>query len=108
MKILICDDQAIVREGLAMLLRLEADVQVVATAEDGAAAVELVEKHRPNLVLMDLKMPGMNGVDATRRIRTAHPEVRVLVLTTYDDDALGIRRHQSRGLWLSAQRHAPG
>ena len=87
MKILICDDQAIVREGLAMLLRLEADVQVVATAEDGAAAVELVEKHRPNLVLMDLKMPGMNGVDATRRIRTAHPEVRVLVLTTYDDDA---------------------
>lgn len=86
MKIVICDDQAIVREGLAMIFKLEADIRVVGTAEDGVAAVELVEKERPDLVLMDLKMPVMNGVDATRQIKAKHPEIKVLVLTTYDDD----------------------
>ena len=86
MKVIICDDQAIVREGLAMLLKLEPDIYVVGTAEDGAAAVEMVAKERPDLVLMDLKMPVMNGVEATRQIRTKYPEVKVLVLTTYGDD----------------------
>jgi DNA-binding NarL/FixJ family response regulator len=86
MKVIICDDQAIVREGLMMLLKLEPDIEVVGTAEDGAAAVELVEKARPDLVLMDLKMPIVNGVEATRQIKAKYPEVKVLVLTTYDDD----------------------
>jgi two-component system, NarL family, response regulator LiaR len=86
MRVLICDDQSIVRDGLAMLLRLDKDIEVVGTAEDGDAAVALVDKHLPDLVLMDLKMPVMNGVEATRRIKTAHPEIKVLVLTTYDDD----------------------
>jgi DNA-binding NarL/FixJ family response regulator len=86
MKVIICDDQTIVRDGLAMMLKLEPDIEVVGTAEDGAAAVEMVEKAKPDLVLMDLKMPMMNGVEATRRIRTRHPEIKVLVLTTYDDD----------------------
>jgi NarL family two-component system response regulator LiaR len=86
MKILICDDQAIVRDGLELLLKLEKDIEVVALAQDGAEAVELVEKHRPDLALMDLMMPGMNGVEATRRIRALYPETRVLVLTTFDDD----------------------
>ncbi len=86
MKVIICDDQAIVRDGLAMLLKLESDINVVGTAEDGAAAVEMVAKEKPDLVLMDLKMPVMNGVEATRQIRAKYPEVRVLVLTTYDDD----------------------
>jgi len=86
MKVLICDDQAIVRDGLAMLLKLEQDIDVVGTAEDGAAAIEMVAKERPDLVLMDLKMPIMNGVEATRQIRTKYPEVKVLVLTTYADD----------------------
>jgi len=86
MKVLICDDQAIVRDGLELLLRLENDFQVAGLAQDGAEAVELVDRLAPDLVLMDLKMPGMNGVEATRRIRTAHPEVKVLVLTTFDDD----------------------
>jgi two-component system, NarL family, response regulator LiaR len=86
MKVIICDDQSIVREGLAMLLKLEPDIQVVGIAEDGAMAVELVEKEKPDMVLMDLKMPIMNGVEATRQIRTRHPEIRVLVLTSYDDD----------------------
>lgn len=86
MRIIICDDQAIVRDGLAMLLRLDREIEVVGTAEDGAEAIELVEKERPDLVLMDLKMRGMNGIEATRRIRNRYPNVKVLVLTTYDDD----------------------
>ncbi len=69
-----------------MLLKLEPDIQVIGTAEDGSAAVQMVEKERPDLVLMDLKMPVMNGVEATRRIRTKFPVVKVLVLTTYNDD----------------------
>jgi len=86
MKVVICDDQAIVREGLELLLKLEKDISVVGLAQDGAEAVELVKKTSPDLVLMDLKMPGLNGVEATRRIHTAYPEVKVLVLTTFDDD----------------------
>ncbi len=86
MKVIICDDQAIVRDGLEMLLKLEPDIEVVGVAEDGAAAVEMVAKKAPDLVLMDLKMPIMNGVEATRQIRTKYPDVKVLVLTTYEDD----------------------
>ncbi len=86
MKILICDDQALIRDGLEMLLRLERDIEVVGLAQDGAEAVELTALRQPDLVLMDLKMPGMNGIEATRQIRRHHPTVKVLVLTTYDDD----------------------
>jgi len=69
-----------------MLLKLEPDIQVVGTAEHGTAAVEMVEKERPDLVLMDLKMPITNGVEATRQIKTRFPAIKVLVLTTYADD----------------------
>lgn len=86
MRILICDDQAITREGLALLLNLERDIDVVGMAEDGAHAVELTARVTPDLVLMDLKMPGMNGVEATRQIRARAPQIKILVLTTYDDD----------------------
>ena len=86
MKVLICDDQALIRDSLELLLRLEKDLEVVGHAQDGAEAVEQVARHQPDLVLMDLKMPGMNGIEATRQIRTRWPQVKVLVLTTYDDD----------------------
>ncbi len=86
MKVIVCDDQAIVRDGLELLLKLERDIEVVGLAQDGAEALELVAKSSPDLVLMDLKMPGMNGVEATRRICAAYPAVSVLVLTTFDDD----------------------
>lgn len=86
MRVIICDDQAIIRDGLEMLLTLEKDIEVVGQAQDGAQAVELVAECQPDLVLMDLKMPGMNGIEATRQIRTRYPDVKVLVLTTYDDD----------------------
>jgi NarL family two-component system response regulator LiaR len=85
-RVIICDDQALIRDGLEMLLKLEADIQVVGLAQDGAEAVELTERLMPDLVIMDLKMPGMNGVEATRRIRQHFPDVKILVLTTFDDD----------------------
>ncbi len=86
MRVIVCDDQAIVRDGLEMLLKLEKDIDVVGKAREGSEALELVQKHQPDLVLMDLKMPGMNGIEATRRICSAQPNIKVLVLTTYDDD----------------------
>jgi DNA-binding NarL/FixJ family response regulator len=86
MKVVICDDQAIVRDGLVMLLKLEPDIQIAGTAEEGSSAVELVKREKPDLVLMDLKMPVLNGIEATRQIKAAFPEIKVLVLTTYDDD----------------------
>jgi len=85
-QVLICDDQAIVRDGLEMLLKLEPDIRVVGKAEDGARAVTLALGTKPDIVLMDLKMPAMNGIEATRQLRTLAPAVKVLVLTTYDDD----------------------
>lgn len=86
MKVIICDDQAIIRDGLEMLLKLEKDIDVLGQAQDGAEAVDMVKNAPPDLVLMDLKMPGMNGIEATRQIRANNPQVKVLVLTTYDDD----------------------
>ena len=85
-RVLIADDQPVVRDGLAMLLALLDDVDVVATAADGIEAVERARSERPDIVLMDLRMPGLEGADATRRILAARPETRVLVLTTYADD----------------------
>lgn len=85
-RILICDDQAIARQGLQVLLETAPDISVVGTAQDGKEATEQVQRHLPDLVLMDLKMPRMNGVQATRWIREHHPDVKVLVLTTYDTD----------------------
>ena len=85
-RVLICDDQAAVREGLATLLALSDGVTVAGTAANGAEAVAAVDREPPDVVLLDLRMPVMDGVEATRRIRTAHPEVQVVVLTTYADD----------------------
>ena len=86
MKILLCDDQAVIRDGLEMLLNLEKDFQVIGVAQDGAEAVDLAAQKQPDLILKDLKMPIMSGIEATREIRTKFPNIKILVLTTYDDD----------------------
>ncbi|MEM9955194.1 MAG: response regulator transcription factor [Chloroflexota bacterium] len=84
--VLICDDQDIVREGLQLILETDTEIKVVGVASDGDQAIELTAKLKPHIVLMDLKMPILNGIHATREIRTRFPEIYVLVLTTYDND----------------------
>lgn len=85
-RVLICDDQWIVCEGLEAILQTDPELQVVGVAHDGAEAVELVAQVKPDVVLMDLKMPVMNGIQATEQISARHPQVKVLVLTTYGAD----------------------
>ena len=85
-RVLICDDQQVVREGLRAILGTSPRIEVVGLAGGGAQALEQIPLLRPDVVLMDLKMPLMNGVQATRAIRGRFPGVRVLVLTTYDAD----------------------
>lgn len=85
-RLLITDDQSIVCEGLRVIFSSDPEIEVVGIANDGAQAVEMIASLAPDLVLMDLKMPVMNGVQATRIIKEQHPGTRVLVLTTYDMD----------------------
>ena len=85
-KILICDDQDLVCEGLKGILSTDPELKIVGIANDGAEALEMIPACQPDLVLMDLKMPIMNGVQATRHIRQQYPMIEVLVLTTYDAD----------------------
>lgn len=85
--VLVVDDQAIVREGLMTLLELADGVQPVVAAADGAEAVRLAAEREPQVVLMDLRMPGLDGVEATRQIRARQPRTEVVVLTTHADDA---------------------
>jgi DNA-binding NarL/FixJ family response regulator len=85
-RVLIADDEALVRSGFAMILDTQPDIEVVGQAVDGHEAVEQAHHLRPDVVLMDIRMPGLNGLDATRRIREAGIEARVLVLTTFDGD----------------------
>jgi DNA-binding NarL/FixJ family response regulator len=86
-RVLICDDQAVVREGLAAILSTDDEIEVVGLARHGAEALVLTAETSPDVVLMDLSMPVMNGVQAMQRLRVAQPGVAVLVLTTYADDA---------------------
>jgi DNA-binding NarL/FixJ family response regulator len=86
-RVLLADDQALFREALAMLLGVHDDIEVVGEAGDGAQALARVADLRPDVVLMDLRMPVLDGIAATRRVRAEHPAVRVIALTTFDDDA---------------------
>jgi NarL family two-component system response regulator LiaR len=84
--VMLVDDHALVREGARELLERERDLEVVAEAGDGAQAVELATKHRPDVIIMDIAIPKLNGIDATKRIKALHPQTAVLVLTAYDND----------------------
>ncbi|NOZ49071.1 MAG: response regulator transcription factor, partial [Chloroflexi bacterium] len=86
-RVLIVDDQRLMREGLRVLLELEPDMEVVGEAENGAAALSAYEALRPDVVLMDVRMPVLNGVEATRRLCARWPAAGVIILTTFDDDA---------------------
>lgn len=85
-RVVVADDQTVVREGIVMLLGLLPGIEVVGSAADGLEALRLVAEHAPDVVLMDLRMPRCDGVEATRRIRAEYPATQVVVLTTFGDD----------------------
>jgi DNA-binding NarL/FixJ family response regulator len=85
-RVVVADDQAVVREGLVLILGMLPDIEVVGSAADGEQALALVATERPDVVLIDLRMPRLDGVAATRRVRDEFPGTRVIVLTTYADD----------------------
>src|SRR5258708_20770694 len=90
-RILAVDDHPVLREGIAATLRVESDMVLVAEASDGREAIEQFRAHRPDVTLMDLRMPIMNGTDAIQAIRSDFPEARIIVLTNYSGDAQPVR-----------------
>jgi DNA-binding NarL/FixJ family response regulator len=85
-RVLLADDDTLVRAGLAVVLSTAADLTVVAEAADGIEAVDLSLRHTPDVVLMDVRMPGIDGIEATRRLMAARPDIKILILTTFHDD----------------------
>ena len=85
-RVLLCDDQIVVTEGLRKILSTDPQIEVLGAAQDGEELLTMIPAAIPDLVLIDLKMPVLNGILTTRRIRKEYPQIRVLVLTTYDDD----------------------
>lgn len=86
-RVLLADDHAIVREGVKMILAKESDFEVVGEADDGRQALQLVERLKPHVVVMDISMPGMSGIEATQQVKEAHPNVNVLALTMHEDES---------------------
>src|SRR5260370_40442274 len=105
-RILAADDHPLFLDGLRLLLNSEADIELVAEASSGEQAVEFAAKLQPDLVLMDIRMPGLNGIEATRRIVTVSPHIAVLILTMFDDDesVLAAIRAGARGYFLKGTR----
>ncbi|TCC36060.1 response regulator [Kribbella speibonae] len=99
LRVVVADDQTVVRDGLVTLLKLLPGIDVIAAAADGLEAVRLVGEHDPDVLLVDLRMPTMDGVEATRRVRADYPRTEVVVLTTYSDDdsVLSALRAGARG-----------
>ena len=85
-KVLLADDQELIRESLGFVLGAQGDITVVGMAKNGREAIELVRSEKPDVVLMDIRMPEVDGVECTRLIKSAHPNIKVIVLTTFDDD----------------------
>jgi DNA-binding NarL/FixJ family response regulator len=85
-RVLLADDDALIRAGLAVVLGAAPDLEVVAEAADGIEAIDLCVRHTPDVVLMDVRMPGIDGIEATRRLVTSRPDVKILILTTFHDD----------------------
>jgi DNA-binding NarL/FixJ family response regulator len=98
-RVLLADDQRLVRESLSTMLGLLDGIELVAAAADGEEALRLYDRHRPDVVLMDLRMPRLDGIEATRRLREREADARVIALTTFDDDesVLGALRAGARG-----------
>ena len=85
-KVLLADDQELIRESLGFVLNAQSDITIVGMAKNGREAIELVRSEKPDVVLMDIRMPEVDGVECTRLIKSAYPNIKVIVLTTFDDD----------------------
>lgn len=85
-KVVIVDDQRLMRDGLKTILELQDNIEVIGTASDGREVIDICRTCTPDVILMDIRMPGMNGVDATKIIKSSYPDVKILVLTTFDDE----------------------
>ena len=101
-RVLIADDHEVVRDGLRLILETEEDFQVIGEAGDGSAAIQLAEELQPDVILMDLRMPGMDGLQAIEQIHSKWPKIAVVILTTYNEDNLMLRglRAGARGYLL--------
>ncbi|MEM7801860.1 MAG: response regulator transcription factor [Chloroflexota bacterium] len=84
-RVLLADDQQLIRDGIASLLRLQPGIEIVGDVENGKMAIEQAETLKPDLILMDIRMPMMDGIEATAKISQAHPQIKILMLTTFDD-----------------------
>lgn len=85
-KVLLADDQELIRQSLSFVMSKQEDIEMVGTAANGCEALELVEEKQPDVVLLDIRMPEMDGVECTRRIKQEFPSIKVIILTTFDDD----------------------
>ena len=106
-QVLVVDDHALHRDGIRQILGQHPDIQVIGEAESAELALVLINKLQPRVVLMDIRLPGMNGIEATRRIRRDHPGTRVLVVTAYDDDEY-VRGALEAGASGHLSKAAPG
>ncbi len=104
-RILTVDDHPLLREGIAALVRAEVDMSVVAEADDGAEAIEKFRLHRPDVTLMDVEMPSVNGIEAISKIRSEFPDARIIVLTTYSGDATVVRALRAGARAYILKRH---
>ncbi|MFC3927232.1 response regulator transcription factor [Streptococcus caprae] len=85
-KVLIADDQALIRESLQIILSSRPDIEITGSVEDGFAVLEAIAAEKPDVILMDIRMPRMDGVMCTKRVKESHPEIKIIILTTFDDD----------------------
>lgn len=101
-KVLIADDQELIRQSLSYVLDAESDITIVGAATNGREAIELVRRERPDVVLLDIRMPEADGVECTRLIKSAYPHIKVIILTTFDDDeyVFGALRYGASGYLL--------
>ena len=85
-KVMVADDQSLIRESLKIILSAHSDIEVVATVEDGNHVLSSIPQTHPDLILMDIRMPGMDGVLATKEVKEHYPDIKIIILTTFDDD----------------------
>ena len=106
-RVILADDQELIRESLSFVLNAQADIDMVGIATNGREAIELVRREKPDVVLMDIRMPEVDGVECTRLIKEAYPQIRVIILTTFDDDELvqGALRNGAKGYLI--KNHTP-